>query len=128
MRSGDSAALDFAVAMIEGNSMRVPSASEMSSCRNLGSKDAFPENPGVFAMDGWPDRSFAWPAGLAFEPIAAAETWRDLTVAPEQRCSPYDRKRDYPYPQSIEHDLVRELGAVYGPNTRSRSRYRLAFR
>ena len=29
---------------------------------------------------------------------ASAETWRGLTVAPEHRCSPYDRKRDYPYP------------------------------
>ena len=31
----------------------------------------------------------------------ATETWRGLVVAPENRCSPYDRKRDYPYPQSI---------------------------
>ena len=48
---------------------------------------------------------------------ASAETWYGLTVAPEQRCSVYDRKRDYPYPQSIERDIVRELGAVYGPYT-----------
>ena len=40
---------------------------------------------------------------------AAAETWRGLVVAPEQRCSPYDKKRDYPYPQSIEHEIVRPL-------------------
>ena len=48
---------------------------------------------------------------------ALAETWRGLTVAPEHRCSPYDRKRDYPYPQSVEREIVRELGAVYGPYT-----------
>ena len=48
---------------------------------------------------------------------ASAETWRGLTVAPEHRCSPYDRKRDYRYPQSVEQDIVRELGAVYGPYT-----------
>ena len=47
----------------------------------------------------------------------SAETWRGLTVAPEHRCAPYDKKRDYPYPQSVERDLVRELGAVYGPYT-----------
>ena len=47
----------------------------------------------------------------------SAETWRGLTVAPEHRCAPYDKKRDYPYPQSVEHDIVRELGAVYGPYT-----------
>ena len=48
---------------------------------------------------------------------APAETWRGLTVAPEHRCAPYDKKRDYPYPQSVERDIVRELGAVYGPYT-----------
>ena len=48
---------------------------------------------------------------------ASAETWRGLTVAPEHRCSAYNKKRDYPYPQSVERDLVRELGAVYGPYT-----------
>ena len=37
--------------------------------------------------------------GLAHD--AAAETWRGLTVAPESRCSPYDKQRDYPYPQSV---------------------------
>ena len=45
------------------------------------------------------------------------ETWRGLVVAPEHRCSPYDKKRDYPYPQSIERDVVRRLGGVYGPYT-----------
>ena len=29
---------------------------------------------------------------------ASAETWRGLTVAPEHRCAPYDKKRDYPVP------------------------------
>ena len=48
---------------------------------------------------------------------ALAETWRGLTVAPEHRCAPYDKARDYPYPQSVERDIVRALGAVYGPYT-----------
>lgn len=47
--------------------------------------------------------------------VAAAETWRGLVVAPEDRCSPYDRERDYPYPPSVEADIVRQLGAVVGP-------------
>ena len=54
---------------------------------------------------------------LALGPALAAETWRGLVVAPENRCGPYDRKRDYPYPQSVEQDIVRGLGAVYGPYT-----------
>ena len=40
-----------------------------------------------------------------------------MTVAPEHPCALYDKKRDYPYPQSVERDIVRELGAVYGPYT-----------
>ena len=31
----------------------------------------------------------------------SGETWRGLVVAPECRCTPYDRD-DYPYPQSVE--------------------------
>ena len=54
---------------------------------------------------------------LALTSGATAETWRGLEVAPEHRCSPYDKKRDYPYPQSVERDIVRGLGAVYGPYT-----------
>ena len=48
---------------------------------------------------------------------ASAETWRGLTVSPEHRCAPYDKRRDYPYPQSVERAIVRGLGAVYGPYT-----------
>ena len=50
---------------------------------------------------------------------AAAETWRGLTVEPERRCSAYDKKRDYPYPQSVEREIVRQIGAVYGPYTKT---------
>ena len=56
-------------------------------------------------------------AALALSGTVRAETWRGLTVAPEHRCSPYDRNRAYRYPQSIEREIVRRLGAVYGPYT-----------
>ena len=45
--------------------------------------------------------------------------WRGLVVAPEHRCSPYDR-RDYPYPQSVEEEIVAALGDIYGPYTCTR--------
>ena len=34
----------------------------------------------------------------AFLPSAqeTGETWHGLVIAPEHRCSPYDKKRDYP--------------------------------
>ncbi len=48
---------------------------------------------------------------------AAADSWRGLTVAPEHRCSPYDRK-DYPYSQSVEARIVAGMnGRIYGPYT-----------
>jgi len=39
-----------------------------------------------------------------------------LTVAPEERCAPYDAD-DYRYPQSVENDIVRDLGGIYSPYT-----------
>ena len=45
------------------------------------------------------------------------ETWRGLTVAPENRCSSYS-SRDYSYPSSVEAGIVESLGgAIYGPYT-----------
>ena len=43
-------------------------------------------------------------------------SWRGLTIAPEDRCSPYDSD-DYRYPQSVEDDIVRDLGGIYSPYT-----------
>ena len=57
---------------------------------------------------------------LLMTPASSQDTtdsWRGLVVAPEHRCSPYDKERDYPYSQSIEQEIVRRLGAVYGPYT-----------
>ena len=48
---------------------------------------------------------------------APAETYRGVTVAPEHRCTPY-HPDDYPYPQSVEAQIVADLGgALYGPYT-----------
>ena len=51
----------------------------------------------------------------AAEP-ATARLWRGLTIAAENRCSPYDSD-DYPYSQGVEAQLVAQLGGVYGPYT-----------
>lgn len=49
----------------------------------------------------------------AAQPIACARgsglTWRGLVVAPECRCTPYDRD-DYPYPQSVEPLIAQRDG------------------
>ena len=56
-------------------------------------------------------------AAAGYVRAPAAETWNGLAVAPEQRCSPYDRG-DYPYPQSVEASIVASMaGRVYGPYT-----------
>lgn len=46
----------------------------------------------------------------------APTSWRGLTLAPENRCSPY-RSDDYSYPQSVEADIVAELGGIFSPYT-----------
>lgn len=46
-----------------------------------------------------------------------AETWRGLKVAPEFRCSEYDKRRDYLHSPAVEHRIMNEMGAIYGPYT-----------
>ncbi|MYA35775.1 MAG: DUF1524 domain-containing protein [Gammaproteobacteria bacterium] len=47
----------------------------------------------------------------------AQETWLGLVIAPEYRCSTYDRS-DYPYSQSVERQIIAELGGrIYSPYT-----------
>lgn len=49
--------------------------------------------------------------------VAEAQSLSDLgalTVAPESRCSPYDRS-DYSYPQSVEELIVQAQGGAYSP-------------
>lgn len=40
-----------------------------------------------------------------------------LTVAGEERCSPYERNRHYSYSQGIELLVAGQLGGIYGPYT-----------
>ena len=46
----------------------------------------------------------------------AAEEWRGMVVAPEERCAPYDAS-EYSYPQSVEPRIANSLGGVYSPYT-----------
>ena len=56
-------------------------------------------------------------AALVCASPAPAETYRGVTIAPESRCALYNPS-DYPYPQSVEAQIVAELGgAIYGPYT-----------
>ena len=49
-------------------------------------------------------------------PSTAEDTWRGLVVAPEHRCSDYERA-DYRYSQSLEARIVALLGAIFSPYT-----------
>lgn len=51
-----------------------------------------------------------------WEALAPTTTWRGLMVADENRCSSYDPD-DYSYPQSVETDIVEQLGGIYSPYT-----------
>lgn len=57
-------------------------------------------------------------ATLVVGSVHAHDIWRGLEVAPENRCSPYDKKEQYPYPQTVEDTIVELMGGlVYGPYT-----------
>ena len=49
-------------------------------------------------------------------PAQSGSTWRSIPVTPEYRCSHYDPD-DYRYPQSVEPNIVRAQGGIYGPYT-----------
>ncbi len=49
---------------------------------------------------------------------AATDTWCGLEVVPEDRCSVYDRKRDYRYPADIERDIAAAAGHRVDPDGR----------
>ena len=56
-------------------------------------------------------------AALAIQAMAVGqETYRGVRIEPEVRCAPYDRD-DYPYPQSVESDIIAGIGKIYGPYT-----------
>ena len=47
-------------------------------------------------------------------PARPSQLWRGITVAPEDRCSPYDPD-DYRYSPSVEPRIVDAQGGIYGP-------------
>ena len=66
-----------------------------------------------------PPQSHAKPdPGTPQQSPPPVETWRGLTVAPEQRCAPYDRRDYYSHSsQSLEPRIVKTLGRIYSPYT-----------
>ena len=45
-------------------------------------------------------------------------TWRGLEVQEENRCSDYDREKDYQHKQSVEKEIIKRMGGIiYGPYT-----------
>lgn len=50
---------------------------------------------------------------------AEEEIWRGLVVAPENRCSEYDKKKDYTYSQDVELEIIESMGGnIFGPYTK----------
>lgn len=66
-------------------------------------------------------RRLAWccsaVALATFASSTYAQSWRGLQVAPEHRCSQYDRKSDYSYSQSLEQKIIDSMGQIYSPYT-----------
>ena len=49
-------------------------------------------------------------------PAQPSNLWRGITIAPENRCSPYD-SAEYRYSPSVEPKIVEAQGGIYGPYT-----------
>ncbi len=49
-------------------------------------------------------------------PAQPSQLWRGITIAPENRCSPYDSD-EYRYSPSVEPKIVEAQGGIYGPYT-----------
>ena len=49
-------------------------------------------------------------------PAQPSNLWRGITIAPENRCSPYDSDQ-YRYSPSVEPRIVEAQGGIYGPYT-----------
>lgn len=62
--------------------------------------------------------TFLFLAIFSMSSYADQHMWRGLVVEPENRCSSYDKSEQYPYPQSVEDEIVEIMGGVvYGPYT-----------
>ncbi len=62
--------------------------------------------------------TFLYLAIFSINSYADQHVWRSLIVEPENRCSSYDKSEQYPYPQSVEDEIVENMGGVvYGPYT-----------
>ena len=48
--------------------------------------------------------------------LSIGDNWRGIEIAPEYRCTPYNRD-DYRYPQSVEPKIVEKYGVIYSPYT-----------
>jgi len=85
----------------------------------IGSKGIARMPTGLASLDRFL-RTFAFGILLCLgaSPGYSEERWRGLVVAPENRCAPYERERDYPYSQSAEARIVASMGGrIYGPYT-----------
>ena len=47
----------------------------------------------------------------------AESQWRGIEIRDESRCSPYNKDSDYRYQQTVEDDIIEELGGIYSPYT-----------
>ena len=116
-RLGLLSARGYAVAMDSGRAIDSPSIGVVTDRR----RDVWPALALVFGMVaagaiGYLLGVHAQAPSVSASRPASAAAWRGLVVQAEHRCAPYDAD-DYPYPTSVEAQIVAQLGGVYGPYT-----------
>ena len=116
-RLGLLSARGYAVAMDGGRAIDSPSIGVVTDRQ----RDVWPALALVFGMVaagaiGYLLGFHAQAPSVSASRPASAAAWRGLVVQAEHRCAPYDAN-DYPYPPSVEAQIVAQLGGVYGPYT-----------
>ena len=105
--------LVFALALTGcGETAQPSSQTPTAGAETLSTTEPTPD-PSPTAISTPPTAPTSSPAAMA----VPGDGWRGLTVATEDRCSPYDPD-DYSYSQSVEPRIIAGMdGIVYGPYT-----------
>ena len=93
-----------------------PAPTQTPTATPLPAATAVPTPTPTLAPTATPNPTATYTPVPTQPPAQPSNLWRGITVAPEDRCSPYDSD-DYRYSPSVEPRIVEAQGGIYGPYT-----------
>ena len=93
-----------------------PAPTQTPTATPLPAATAVPTPTPTLAPTATPNPTATYTPVPTQPPAPPSQLWRGITVAPEDRCSPYDSD-DYRYSPSVEPRIVETQGGIYGPYT-----------